>query len=322
MCVPIHISRPVFSRGIMAGALFCCAFLCGCGSLPRLTPSLSVEQFAGRSVDEIPTPVFDRNIDDSKPNTPGPRIASSAAGKGIVSAPKPFAWEVLGKSTGGHNIEGVRVGSGGYRVLIIGSLSGNDPDAIDLTEALARHIHENSIILGGIQATIVRTGNPDAERNGQLATAPAARLNRLFPGSDLKVADARQKAEIGLLLDLIEEERPQRIIHIRSYPGVSGIIAATSGTAGAAKDVSEWHDLKFIELPGPSRDGTLERYIATQQSCDIVTFAFPSESDDDAPVWQTYGDTLLNLLLDEDFESRKLAREKLRLRGERTRNRQ
>ena len=258
------------------------------------------DDYEGRSPEYIPTPIFDSG-DESH------RIAGSVT-RGIVSAPTPFEWMPVGGSAGGRDIEGITIGQGGYRVLVIGSIAGNDPKGIQLTEDLARHIHDNSILLGGIEATVIRTGNPDGETLLTKANANGEVVNRQFPTKDgVPIPVAAQEPEVKAILGLLNRHQPQRVIHIRTY-GENGIVAASSGAKRVAKDISEWLDLEYIALPGKSREGTLERYLSEKQNCDIITIAIPSATKADT-LWEAYGDTLLHLLLDEDYSARKLARE-------------
>lgn len=288
----------------MIAATFITCVVSGCASLSSIGTA-EFHEYTSRSWDEIPVPVFSTTTDT--------RVAGSSADGLLIREPATFAWQRMGTSESGRSIRGVAAGDGEYRVLVIGSLAGDDPRAIQLTEKLARQLHENSIILGGITTTVIRNPNPDAE--SQLSSAAAAKppLNRRFPGGDYEDSEPK---EVRFLLKLLQDDTPHRVIHIRTHPSESGVIAADSSAAAVARDAAEWTGMQFIELPGNSRPGTLERYLSTQpDSASIVTFAIPRDADRSA-LWETYGDSLLNLLMDDDYESRELARKKLRPRSE------
>lgn len=294
------------SKAVLALCFFACA---GCTQLPKFratshqpaTPDLLAQE------DQvIPRPIFASKPDGDADKAP--RIASAFGSRGLVAEAKPFAWETLHKSAGERNIEGVTVGHGGYRSLILGSLAGDDPLAIQLTEDLAKHVHENSIILGGIVATVVRNTNPDGEAIFRMENANGVYLNRQFPvSSDISKDLLKQESEVRFILGELEKRQPQRVIHIRTCGGQTGKIAASSGAAQVAKDACEWLGFDFLALPGNSADGTLERFLSNSQACEVITFAIP-QTTPKSELWATYGDSLLNLLLDEDFETRKLAR--------------
>jgi len=282
--------------------IFSCA---GCAQLPRFqVDSSHAEFFVEDGRTDIPAPVF---ADDSADR---PQIASIDDMRGLISAPGPFEWKSVAKSAGGKDIQSMTIGQGGYRTLIIGSLAGDDPIAVSLTEQLARHIHRNSIILGGIVATVIRNPNPDGEAAFRAENAHGVYLNESFPSAGNISRDRlKQEPEIRYLLGTLEDQQPQRVIHLRTTSREQGIVAASGGASRVAKDVAGWLGFKFIQLPGSSREGTLERLIADSEQSEIITIAIP-QGTDRARVWEDYSDSLLNMLLDEDFETRKLARQK------------
>lgn len=311
MCSPLHIRPGVYLLSLFAVPAVIFIGVSGCASIPELSDPAQ-HDFVDRSWDEIPVPDFD--------NSQRTRVAGTDTDGILVREPEAFEWQRVGRSEFGRSIDAVTIGTGEYRVLIVGSIAGDDPSAIHLTEELARHLHENSIIFGGAETTVIRTLNPDVESLQSSFNNSRQPMNRSFPtSSDARVSEESQRPEVRFLLKYLKDNAPDRVIHIRSYP--RGVVAASSGAAAAAKDLAEWHEMTFIALPGKSRDGTLERYLASSHSSpDILTFAFPETVEKDS-LWDTYGDGLLNLLLDEDFETRKLAREQSKKRSQRNFNR-
>lgn len=258
---------------------------------------------------------------DRKRKRPADRIASAGTLPQLVKRPIKFSWTAAAKSSGDRNIQSVVIGSGGYRTLLIGSLVGNDKLAIQLTDRLARHVHENQIVLGGIQLTVVRNVNPDGEAADRSETAHGIYLNRQFPQTAGQAIDETDfPIEIQFLLNEIQEHQPQRVIHVRTIEREQGVVACSSGANDVAGDLSNWLGFELMELPGRSVKGTLERYLSESERCDIVTFAMPAEASVDE-AWDLYSDALLNLLMDEDFATRKLAREQKASKAADSRNR-
>ncbi len=304
MWFPTHIRQHLAnSRSVLLIIAVGSFILPGCASTFKL--AAPDEQFVNRDPRDIPVPVFDELSQD-----PPSRVASTGPMRGIVSEPKPFEWSRLATSAGKRDIEGMTIGRGGYRTIVIGSLAGDDPLAVAFTEELARHIHENQIILGGIQATVIRNANPDGAVRYQSTNENGVVLNRQFvAGLDAGPALLKQAPEVRFLVGMLREGQPQRVIHIRSIARDQGIVAASSGAASVARDVSSWLNFRFADLPGKSVDGTLERYLSQKDECEIITFALPQSTSKNS-LWEHYGDSILNLLLDEDYETRKLARQK------------
>ena len=300
MWFPTHIRNGANRAALLFLTSAVCFSLTGC-SWHTVFSQPTPDDFEGRLAEHIPAPDFDEADSSS-------RVAGSVLSRGIVSAPTQFQWSPIGESAGGRDIESITVGNGGYRVLVIGSIAGNDPNGIQLTEELARHIHENSILMGGVEATVIRTANPDGEVSRTKENDNGKVVNRQFPCEEgVPLPLAEQEPEVRTILGLLTTHQPQRVIHVRSY-GESGIVAASSGASRVGKDVAEWLNLEYIALPGKSREGTLERHLSEKDNCDIITVAIPPTTNPNG-LWESYGDSLLNLLLDEDFSSRKLARE-------------
>lgn len=300
-----HGQVAAISKASIALCFFACA---GCTQFPKFQAESRpvVPDLLTHNDQEVPRPIFATEPNASVERTP--RVASTFGGRGMIAETKPFAWEALDQSAGKRDIEGVTVGHGGYRSLILGSLAGDDPLAIQLTEDFAQHIHKNSIILGGIVATVVRNSNPDGQAIFRMENANGVYLNRQFPvSSDISKDLLKREPEVRFILGTLEKRQPQRVIHIRTCTGERGKIAASSGATQVAKDACEWLGFEFLTLPGNSADGTLERYLSSSQTCEVITFAIPQTAPK-SELWEIYGDSLLNLLLDEDFETRKLAR--------------
>ena len=224
-----------------------------------------------------------------------------------IDAPKPFGWAPVGKTTGGRSFQTISVGDEGYRTLVVGSVAGNDPLAIELVEQMARRLHDDNTILGGFQATIVRTLNPDGEALQKVFNEKGQYINHGFP-KDNGIADANQPAEVSFLLEQIRTLKPQRIIHIRSVEGNKGVIATTVASQAAASDAAEWLGFRVIKLPDVAVSGSLERHLASSGSCEVLTFALPSTTKK-KELWDRYGDALQNLLLGDEATAREMARE-------------
>lgn len=223
-----------------------------------------------------------------------------------IDAPKPFAWTSSGKSTGDRSFQTVTIGDDGYRTLVIGSVAGNDPLALELVEQFARHLHNDKTILGGFHTTILRTLNPDGEARHDLMNANGQYINHGFP-KDNGIADGSQPAEVTFLLGQIQTLQPQRVIHVRTIEADQGLVAASSGSMKLAKDSAEWLGFRIIALPGKSVSGSLERYLSSSERCEVITFAIPATAKK-SELWDLYGDALQNLLMDETTEARELAR--------------
>ena len=303
MWIPTHIQICNMARAM--GSLLSLTVICGCA-----TPLAGLDESREPWTEDL---VYDPIADDSQPvfdeddSIETQRLATRKEVRGIVFAPKPFRWDLAGQSAGNRDLQKITAGSGDYRILVIGSLAGHDPSAIELTETLAREIHDNSIVLGGIEVTVIRNANPDGELSYSSNNDDGVRVSRQF--ADNAVNTSR---EAKLIQRMLKQKTFHRIIHVRGHSNPDGVIAANTSAKMAAREVSSWLGMEFVSLPGRSKEGTLERWICESHDADIVTFAIPRNADEES-LWEVYGDSLMNLLLEEDFETRELTRKRQRL---------
>jgi len=195
--------------------------------------------------------------------------------------------------------------------MVIGSIGGHDPAGIRLTEDLARYVHHNQSIIGGFRTSILRTLNPDGLRDRHYRNESGIYLNNEFP-TDGRIPRhqilEQLPAEMRFLLEVIDHQRPQRIIHVRSIRGTRGMIAASSGCMDSAREAANWLGFRLKDLPKSVKPRTLEYWASHREDCDVITLGIP-ENSDDAAVWSLYGDVLLGLLMDGDSQGRQMARE-------------
>ncbi len=277
----------------------------GCAAL-RPTTEISAAQSRLTEItateEATSEPVFDapREIAGNTPNTANTAAGSPTAGLHLPSltmqAPAAFHWKNSALSAGGRPLQYCITGDGTFRTVIVGSTLGNDPAAVDLTEKLARHLHDNSLIYGGFQALVIRTLNPDGEANRKSVNAFGRIINRQFVSeSDGLSANC---PEADLLRRLIRNEHPDRILHIRTIRSPAGALGSDSDSAPLAASVSQSLSFTRFLYPQDAAVGTLEHYCASQQQCQVITFAFPDTMSSSA-AWNCYQDSLLNLVLNQ-----------------------
>lgn len=239
------------------------------------------------------------------------RVAASRPTPGLVSAPRPFGWTTVGMSTGRRPFRTARIGDGDFRVLVIGSVGGDDPLAIAAVDHLARALHSDTLILGGFQADVIRTLNPDGAATGSKLNALGEYVNHGFPRGDASrprsTPGTPPLAEVRFLLERCRSLRPQRIIHIRTVSGDRGLVGYSERSRTSASEVAAWLNFRTIDLSKAAVEGSLERYFAANENADVVMFGIPDQADPDT-LWQNYGDALLNLMLEDDFATRELVR--------------
>ncbi|MCH2213055.1 MAG: hypothetical protein MK110_17255 [Fuerstiella sp.] len=226
------------------------------------------------------------------------------------TSPPYFTWDIATTTASGEPLQITSVGDGGFRSLVVGSIGGDDRAAVKLTEELARYVHRNRLIVGGVSTTILRTLNPDGMKLGGYENSNGIYLNRKFPESSLRRSSTefrRLPKEIQFLINLVDDHRPQRIIHLRTVRGSRGMLAASYGAENSGREVAEWLDFKVRHLPEDVSDGTLEFWAAHRTDCEVITIGIPRHTKSDE-VWSLYGDAVLSMLLEGNSARRRMVR--------------
>lgn len=223
-----------------------------------------------------------------------------------VEAPVAFSWKKVGKSTGGIPFEMARAGEDGYRTLVIGSVGGHDPAALAIVDQLALHLHENSLILGGYETTFIRTLNPDGVKSRTALNARGQYVNHGFPKSG-ETPNGDQPVEAAFLISQLAQLQPQRVLHIRTIDGDTGLIASGASSQKVAQETAQIMGFRYVALPEKAVAGSFERYVASRGTSEIITLAIPAKTKS-TEAWELYRDTVLNLLQRDDLTTRELAR--------------
>lgn len=219
---------------------------------------------------------------------------SSGALQFAMKPPGALLWTSVGKTAGGRSFQVATSGEEGFHTLIIGSAVGHEPAAIQLTERLAAHLNENSLILGGFRTTLLRTLNPDGQAILKPVNGNGDNVNRGFPtigGTDTSAGIP----EVAFLLNMLADQKPQRVIHLRTIPGKRAAIGSDKSCRQLVQQVAEAAELKQFAFPEDVNQGTLEFYLASLTKTQVITLAIPAELTADA-AWAQFEDVLLNLI--------------------------
>ncbi len=227
---------------------------------------------------------------------PGDPAVSPSSGplQFAMKPPGALLWTTVGKTAGGRSFQVATSGEEGFHTLIVGSAVGHEPAAIQLTERLAAHLNENSLILGGFRTTLLRTLNPDGQAILKPVNGNGDNVNRGFPASAGTDASAAIP-EVAFLLNMLADQKPQRVIHLRTIPGKRGAIGSDKSCRPLVQQVAEAAELKQFAFPEDVNEGTLEFYLASLTRTQIITLAIPAELTADA-AWAQFEDVLLNLI--------------------------
>lgn len=254
------------------------------------------------------TQIAEKPTQATADQTPGKSVKQQPLPKFSERPPETFVWRRTGKSAGGRPFEFSRVGTSGFRTLFVGSAVGNDPAAIRLMDKLARYLHEDDLILGGFEAAVIRTLNPDGAANREPVNALGRYVNGRFPPNP-GVNAPGPTPEVEFLLSTVRSFHPQRIVHVRTIEDQSGIIAANQRASDTAQSIAASLEFSRLMYPEQARKGSLEFCLSSESNLDVITLAIPSAAAKDTDLWEAYGDTLLNLIQPDSLRSREASRD-------------
>ena len=135
-------------------------------------------------------------------------------------------WQTPLKSTGNRPIKIAQFGEGGTRILILGSIHGNEPESIALVDAVQEFLRRTPPPRGRFSFLVIRTPNPDGLVEHIQTNRNGVDLNRNFPSTWFTTNPSRQtgphpasEVETQHLMRILRDFRPQRVVHVRSSIG-------------------------------------------------------------------------------------------------------
>jgi murein peptide amidase A len=222
-----------------------------------------------------------------------------------ANAPQ-IGWTTIGLSLESAPIEASTIGSGPFRVMIVGGIHGNEQEAAPALDLLAERLHQHSA-----HATIrfIRDINPDGSAAGTRGNARGVDINRNWPTRCFRPLRAHGRTpasepETALLLQEIESFAPDVIVVLHSissgpfvnYDGPATHLAERFAAAAQASD-SRWHVRPSMGYPTP---GSLGNWAGVERDIPILTIEF-ERGHDPALVPPALISGILSLLQPQDW---------------------
>lgn len=195
------------------------------------------------------------------------------------------AWKTVGQSSGGHNIETMQLGRGSRRLLISGSLYGNEADSVRLVEMLAELLQREPERLADFTVLLVRTPNPDGLADGTLTNSRGVSLNRNFPSDNFLT---RRTAETGpapasepetrIVLELCRGFQPDRVVHVRSGQAERPLVLANSRAVPGLRERIDRELIDGGEFEA-FKAGSLEEYVSETLGGELLLLWLPASTE-------------------------------------------
>jgi penicillin-insensitive murein endopeptidase/succinylglutamate desuccinylase/aspartoacylase family protein len=177
-------------------------------------------------------------------------------GDGVRSAP-------LGESTRGLPIRSFTFGSGRPRILVVGSVHGDEPAG---TVVATRLLHARRPARGSVW--VVQDLNPDGHAAERRRNARGVDLNRNFPPA------AASERETRLAMGLIRRVRPDVTIWFHQP---QGLVRAWGPSVPIARRYARLAGMRFRRLPWPHGSATAWQHAAFPRARAFVVELRPGE---------------------------------------------
>lgn len=212
-------------------------------------------------------------------------------GQNIAARPAASSsvrWTSAGLSAGRREIEVCRIGRGPRHLLVVGSMYGNEADSVSIVERLAEHLTIHSAAYADWTILFVRTPNPDGLDENTLTNARGVALNQNFPSSRFAVRRtaltgfaAASEPETRILLGLLDDFRPDRVVHLRNGTGQRPLLLVNEQGADGLR---ERIDATVMDggIFESFKNGSLEEFVTESLETDMMLVYLPL----DATPWE------------------------------------
>jgi protein MpaA len=215
----------------------------------------------------------------------------------------PVQSRVLGKTVDGRpmtlHLFGDPVAAAGKVVLILGGIHGNEPTSAGVCRELLAYLKTNDQGLNGKCIALVPEVNPDGLARKLRTNTNLVDLNRNFPASNWKKTRrssffggeaAASQPETKLLMALIEELKPSRIVSVHSMDDPCNNYDGPGEALARAMAACNGYPVKAsIGYPTP---GSFGSWAGGDRGIPVITLELPNRAPT-AKSWAANRDALL-----------------------------
>jgi protein MpaA len=198
----------------------------------------------------------------------------------------------------------MRLGSGPDRILVIGSVHGNEPEGVDLAQRLVAFLRGNPSLLVGRSLLVVRDANPDGNQANSRTNARGVDLNRNFPARNWQAVSKGDRGHSGsrpasepetqALLKLLAAFRPHRIVAIHSTGG-EAMVNYDGPAESLARAMARHNRYQVSDYIGYPTPGSLGTYAGRDGQIPIITLELPRGIDAEQ-AWRQNRDALVQAI--------------------------
>lgn len=183
-----------------------------------------------------------------------------------------------GRSAGGRDLEVLRAGNGPQAIVILGSLTGNEPSTVQLMDQVAEMVRKFPPP-SHIRFILIRSANPDGVAEHVATNAAGADLNRAFssaaalPGGRGR---SRPTPEVDFLEKLLREAKPLRVIQLRANYTPRALVEMNASWPELKGQSVLASDVTTSRFTSDYRIGSLEEFTQLQLNAQMANIHLPA----------------------------------------------
>lgn len=201
--------------------------------------------------------------------------------KSVTQSSENAIWNVPFQSSAQRQFQMKHSGLGTYRILVLGSIYGNEPESIELLESIVSQA--NSYAQSpSYSFLMIKTPNPDGLAEHIRTNHNGVDLNRNFPSTWFTANPNRltgpfpaSEIETKNMLRILKEFQPHRVLHIRSSIGQRPLILLNEQLDHAAQIISLNSNVDVGTFSGQYKAGSLEEFVTLRVEAEMMTVLLP-----------------------------------------------
>lgn len=217
------------------------------------------------------------NVATNRSGTPGSLRRAGNSSK---------VWKNTFRSAGNRPLQTRRIGNGPTRILVTSSLHGNQSESVTVVDQLLAAFLRRPDVLNGYSVLLVRSPNPDGLAEGTMTNLRGVDLNRNFPSdrftarpTTLTGPAPASEVETQALIRLMQDFRPQRVIHLRSGLGSRPMVVGNAVSTPRLSEIGVDDRIETGTFSGDLKAGSLEEYVTRKLKSEVLVVHLPRQLD-------------------------------------------
>ncbi len=210
------------------------------------------------------------------------------------------------------------IGKGSYKVMVIGSLYGDETSSALFMDRLLYNLNKNLKPEDDLQVLLIRSGNPDGLNYGKATNLAGVLIDQDFPVSNPMPAGQQSVAkpvarqpETTVLMQYVTQFQPVRVLQVRTTRNARGLMEFGTHQESIAALVLQKGDYVIESLEDKIKPGSLASFVVSNPECRYATLYLPLGNFNVDDAWMAHRGMVLGALKTMKLEGLSGLKEKL-----------